>query len=99
MKVLNYLLTCAVLLFLFATLPPSGNTVTVLALLVTTIAVTVIVLHAVPRRIPIVGTPLTHGLPREELRLRGSFRRQRRPDAPGRPLPRAPGWVAGTHTR
>jgi hypothetical protein len=29
--------------------------------------------------------------PAEEQRLRGRFRRQHRPDAPGRPMPRAPG--------
>nr|WP_314142464.1 DUF6412 domain-containing protein [uncultured Rhodococcus sp.] len=28
-------------------------------------------------------------------RLRGSFRRQQQPDAPGRPMPRAPGPVRG----
>ncbi|WP_415974160.1 DUF6412 domain-containing protein [Rhodococcus sp. 077-4] len=28
-------------------------------------------------------------------RLRGSFRRQQQPDAPGRPMPRAPGSVRG----
>ncbi|MGB2721642.1 MAG: DUF6412 domain-containing protein [Rhodococcus sp. (in: high G+C Gram-positive bacteria)] len=28
-------------------------------------------------------------------RLRGSFRRQQQPDAPGRPMPRAPGPVCG----
>lgn len=31
--------------------------------------------------------------PAEERRLRGDFRRQHRPDAPGRPMPRAPGQV------
>lgn len=29
--------------------------------------------------------------PAEERRLRGDFRRQHRPDSPGRPMPRAPG--------
>lgn len=29
----------------------------------------------------------------EERRLRGGFRRQHRPDTPGRPMPRAPGSV------
>lgn len=31
----------------------------------------------------------------EERHLRGSFRRQHRPDAPGRPRPRAPGAYVG----
>ncbi|MDJ0396538.1 DUF6412 domain-containing protein [Rhodococcus sp. G-MC3] len=31
--------------------------------------------------------------PAEETRLRGKFRRQHRPDSPGRPMPRAPGPV------
>ncbi|TFI41283.1 hypothetical protein E4P29_21030 [Rhodococcus sp. 1R11] len=31
----------------------------------------------------------------EERHLRGSFRRQHRPDAPGRPQPRAPGLLVG----
>ncbi|WP_338893130.1 DUF6412 domain-containing protein [Rhodococcus sovatensis] len=38
------------------------------------------------------STPSTHP-PAEERRLRGGFRRQHRPDAPGRPMPRAPGSV------
>ena len=33
-----------------------------------------------------------------EQRLRGAFRRQSRPDAPGRPRPRAPGPGAGAAT-
>lgn len=37
-------------------------------------------------------TPHPHP-PAEERRLRGGFRRQYRPDAPGRPMPRAPGSV------
>lgn len=37
-------------------------------------------------------TPRPHP-PAEERRLRGGFRRQYRPDAPGRPMPRAPGSV------
>ena len=31
----------------------------------------------------------------EERHLRGAFRRQHRPDAPGRPQPRAPGTLVG----
>lgn len=33
--------------------------------------------------------------PAEDRRLRGNFRRQHRPDSPGRPMPRAPGTVIG----
>nr|WP_296779878.1 DUF6412 domain-containing protein [Rhodococcus sp. (in: high G+C Gram-positive bacteria)] len=35
------------------------------------------------------------GPPAEDRRLRGNFRRQHRPDSPGRPMPRAPGAVIG----
>ncbi|MGA9870713.1 MAG: DUF6412 domain-containing protein [Rhodococcus sp. (in: high G+C Gram-positive bacteria)] len=31
--------------------------------------------------------------PHEDRRLRGGYRRQHRPDTPGRPMPRAPGSV------
>lgn len=41
--------------------------------------------HTVDR----LGPPV----PAEERRLRGGFRRQHRPDSPGRPMPRAPGPV------
>ncbi|WP_231912732.1 DUF6412 domain-containing protein [Rhodococcus sp. EPR-157] len=40
----------------------------------------------------VARTPRPHP-PAEERRLRGGFRRQYRPDAPGRPMPRAPGSV------
>lgn len=42
--------------------------------------------------IAVFGSSLPHP-PAEERRLRGGFRRQHRPDSPGRPMPRAPGPV------
>ncbi len=36
-----------------------------------------------------------NGPPADERRLRGSFRRQSHPATPGRPMPRAPGALAG----
>ncbi|MCZ4078198.1 DUF6412 domain-containing protein [Rhodococcus sp. H36-A4] len=36
-----------------------------------------------------------HGPGNQQSRLRGSFRRQHRPDEAGRPMPRAPGLVVG----
>ncbi|MGB3770858.1 MAG: DUF6412 domain-containing protein [Rhodococcus sp. (in: high G+C Gram-positive bacteria)] len=39
--------------------------------------------------------PRQHGSTDDEQRLRGSFRRQSHPDTAGRPMPRAPGALAG----
>lgn len=94
--VLAFLMTWATVAFIAATLPPTGdNTVLLMGLLVTVVAVAALVLLGRADD-PTCGQCRTaRGPTAEERRLRGSFRRHSHPDTAGRPRPRAPGPVAG----
>lgn len=61
-------------------------------------AVVALIAMSRPLLFPALTAP-SNGPPAEERRLRGSFRRQTHPDTAGRPMPRAPGFAAGTLLR
>lgn len=96
MRFLSFLWLCAIMLMLIATSPMEGTVLTAVGLLVTAMAVAAVLLHLYDRGLATICTQSSHGPAPDERRLRGSFRRNRRPDTPGRPRPRAPGLSAGT---
>ncbi|CCQ17208.1 putative uncharacterized protein [Rhodococcus sp. AW25M09] len=88
----NVLVTSLLVMSLLLTTPT--GTADVALVLVAALAAMVLLAHRVEvltllRRLPNTGPTA------EERQLRGSFRRQHRPDAPGRPQPRAPGALVG----
>ncbi|WP_032376821.1 DUF6412 domain-containing protein [Rhodococcoides fascians] len=88
----NFVVTSLLLLSVLLTTP--AGTADVALVLVAALAVLMVLAHRVDvltllRRLPNVGPTA------EERHLRGAFRRQHRPDAPGRPQPRAPGSLVG----
>ncbi|MET4048700.1 hypothetical protein BJD99_00895 [Rhodococcus sp. 1163] len=93
MKFLHLVATYLVLLVVLATFQDSVFAAA-FGLVLAAVVVTVVVISG--RRGLILLLPRTdHGPDHEQRRLRGSFRRQYRPDEPGRPMPRAPGSVVG----
>ncbi|MBJ8337491.1 hypothetical protein JGU71_01200 [Antrihabitans sp. YC3-6] len=99
MRFPGYLVGVAVLLFLLVTLPPSGNNLTEIALLVATIAIAALVLYSVGHGRAIGYRAVTHGPAVPDRWIRSPYRGHSAPDAPGRPLPRAPGCAAETRQR
>lgn len=96
MRFLNFLSLCAIMLMLIAASPMEGTALTAVGLVITAVAVAAVLLHLCDRGLPSLHLQTSHGPAPDERRLRGSFRRNRRPDTPGRPRPRAPGFSAGT---
>ncbi|WP_169914849.1 DUF6412 domain-containing protein [Rhodococcoides yunnanense] len=86
------MITALLLLSALVTVP-TGSLDIALAVVVAVAALAV----ATGRTVPLGLRPGLHtsGPRDEERHLRGSFRRQHRPDAPGRPQSRAPGVMAG----
>ncbi|WP_415974158.1 DUF6412 domain-containing protein [Rhodococcus sp. 077-4] len=92
MKYQRFVVTSLLLLTLLLATPAGSADVALV--LVAALATLMLLAHRadVPtllRLLPDVGPTA------EERHLRGSFRRQHRPDAPGRPQPRAPGALVG----
>ncbi|MGB2949151.1 MAG: DUF6412 domain-containing protein [Rhodococcus sp. (in: high G+C Gram-positive bacteria)] len=84
--VLSIVATVALMFLLVVDHEPGGQTSLVALALAALVALAV--LHSASASC--VG-PRASRAPAEDTRLRGSFRRQHRPDTPGRPMPRAPG--------
>ncbi|KAA0928195.1 DUF6412 domain-containing protein [Rhodococcus sp. IEGM 1370] len=92
MRYQSMVVTSLLLVALFLTMPTA--TADVALILVAALATLMLLAHRVDmpallRLLPNAGPAA------EERHLRGSFRRQHRPDAPGRPQPRAPGALVG----
>ncbi|WP_206491735.1 DUF6412 domain-containing protein [Rhodococcus sp. KRD162] len=92
MRYQSLVVTSLLLVSLYLTMPVA--TADVALILVAALATLMLLAHrvdvpALMRLLPNVG-PTAEGR-----HLRGSFRRQHRPDAPGRPQPRAPGALVG----
>ncbi|MEH6794449.1 MAG: DUF6412 domain-containing protein [Rhodococcus sp. (in: high G+C Gram-positive bacteria)] len=92
MRYQSMVVTSLLLVSLYLTMPIA--TADVALILVAALATLMLLAHRVDvpallRLLPNVGPTA------EERHLRGSFRRQHRPDAPGRPQPRAPGALVG----
>lgn len=92
MRYQSLVVTSLLLVTLYLTMPVA--TADVALILVAALATLMLLAHrvdvpALMRLLPNVG-PTAEGR-----HLRGSFRRQHRPDAPGRPQPRAPGAPVG----
>ena len=92
MRYQSIVVTSLLLVSLYLTMPVA--TADVALILVAALATLMVLAHrvdvpALMRLLPNVG-PTAEGR-----HLRGSFRRQHRPDAPGRPQPRAPGAPVG----
>lgn len=85
---------CLVLLLMLSTLPDSAVAAAAFGIVVTAVVVTMAV---VTGRKGLLSThfDIAYGPDGAAGRLRGSFRRQQRPDEAGRPMPRAPGALAG----
>lgn len=88
----NVLVTSLLFLTLLLTTP--AGTADVALVLVAALAALVLLVHRVDVLTLLHRQP-NSGPTAEERHLRGSFRRQHRPDAPGRPQPRAPGALVG----
>lgn len=88
----NLLVTSVLLLMLYLTVP--AGTVDVALFVVAALAAMMLLAHRADARTLLRLAPNT-GPILEGRRLRGAFRRQHRPDAPGRPQPRAPGALVG----
>ncbi|WP_139279997.1 DUF6412 domain-containing protein [Rhodococcoides yunnanense] len=83
-------LTTAAALILLAVPPDSGSHTALFGLVVAAF----VTLGSIGVAASVMDTDITAcRAVSGERRLRGAFRRQRRPDEPGRPLPRAPGSV------
>ncbi|MEW2018335.1 MULTISPECIES: DUF6412 domain-containing protein [unclassified Rhodococcus (in: high G+C Gram-positive bacteria)] len=92
MRYQSMVVTSLLLVSLYLTMPTA--TADVALILVAALATLMVLAHRVDvpallRLLPNVGPTA------EERHLRGAFRRQHRPDAPGRPQPRAPGALVG----
>lgn len=92
MRYQSLVVTSLLLVTLYLTMPVA--TADVALILVAALATLMLLAHrvdvpALMRLLPNVGPTAKERL------LRGSFRRQHRPDAPGRPQPRAPGALVG----
>ncbi|MEK8072298.1 DUF6412 domain-containing protein [Rhodococcoides navarretei] len=81
----------AVLLVVFAVV--DAQPAAQIAMFGALVAASLVVLGA-PSDLAVIA-PLSCAAGADGRRLRGSFRRQQQPDAPGRPMPRAPGPVRG----
>lgn len=94
MRYIGLVSTYLVLLLMLATLPDSAVGTVAFGLVITAVAVTVV---AVGGRKNLLGAMfgVAVGPDARQGRLRGSFRRQQRPDEAGRPMPRAPGALVG----
>ncbi|KAA0019457.1 DUF6412 domain-containing protein [Antrihabitans cavernicola] len=78
------------LAFLLAPISDGNVAATAIGAAVALLVVAVVVTHGSRRELLALFTSST-GPEHSERCLRGAFRRQSSPDAPGRPLPRAPG--------
>ncbi|OZD68727.1 hypothetical protein CH272_27095 [Rhodococcus sp. 05-340-1] len=92
MRYQSMVVTSLLLVALYLTMPTA--TADVALILVAALATLMLLAHRVD--VPALLRLLPNAGPAaEEHHLRGSFRRQHRPDAPGRPQPRAPGALVG----
>ncbi|MDZ7932286.1 MAG: DUF6412 domain-containing protein [Rhodococcus sp. (in: high G+C Gram-positive bacteria)] len=94
MRYQSMVVTSVLLVSLYLTMPTATATADMALILVAALATLMLIAHRVDvpallRLLPNVGPTA------EERHLRGAFRRQHRPDAPGRPQPRAPGALVG----
>ncbi|MCJ0978044.1 DUF6412 domain-containing protein [Rhodococcus sp. ARC_M12] len=92
MRYQSMVVTSLLLVSLYLTMPTA--TADLALILVAALATLMVLAHRVDvpallRLLPNVGPTA------EERHRRGAFRRQHRPDAPGRPQPRAPGALVG----
>ena len=92
MRYQSMVVTSLLLVALHLTMPTA--TADLALLLVAALTTLMLLAHRVDvpallRLLPIIGPAA------EERHRRGAFRRQHRPDAPGRPQPRAPGMPVG----
>lgn len=94
MRHIGLVATCLVLLLMLATLPDTAIASVAFGLVLTAVVVTAQIVGGRTHLSSVVfGNG--HGPGDQQRRLRGSFRRQQRPDEAGRPMPRAPGVLAG----
>ncbi|MDI9897171.1 DUF6412 domain-containing protein [Rhodococcus sp. IEGM 1381] len=92
MRYQSMVVTSLLLVSLYLTMPTA--TADVALILVAALATLMLIAHRID--VPaLLGLLPNIGPTAEERHLRGSFRRQDRPDAPGRPQPRAPGALVG----
>lgn len=93
MRYTSSIFMCLVLLLLLAALPDSSAGAVAFGLVLTAVVATVFVVVGGKSKTALLFG-VTHG-PEAERRRRGAFRRQQRPNEAGRPMPRAPGVMAG----
>lgn len=94
MRYIGLVSASLVLLSMLATLPDSAAASVAFGLVVSAVVVSVACV-GMRQGLSDAVFGVGHGPTEQQRRLRGSFRRQQRPDEAGRPMPRAPGALAG----
>ena len=95
LRLLTPVLLSLGLLVTFSSAPGGPGQLNLTAVTAITAILTIAVLVAFAARSPslTLGSAVGSGPVSDERRLHGAFRRVSNPDTPGRPRPRAPGWV------